>query len=216
MVTNLNIAVNADTQDQPYGTSGVNWVDLDLANDYIIFTAGSNIVKDGEPVPSSDELNQSGVVLTGAEIIISKYFLADISADELKEIHNMGNQDKRYVLSFDFDGTTASEPVLEIWDGISLNSIDSVSLGGDGTLNSGNPSSSWFRGIVTTYNTPGNDWVGSRLAGASSGNFLWLNSLNGALSVADTLYCNLKVVIPSTATQSGAETPVIAVKYTSN
>jgi len=38
-------------------------------------------------------------------------------------------------------------------------SADNISLG------EGTPSNSWFRGIVTTDALPGEDWVGSRLAG---------------------------------------------------
>lgn len=210
MATNLTIAVNNDTQDLQYNISGVDWTDLDLVNDYIIFTAGSNTVKDGEPLPSNTDLNQAGVVLDGTEKTVDLYLLADFDVNELKEIHNMGNQNKRYVMAFSFDGSTASEPVLEIWDGSALSTIDSVSLG------AGNAANSWFRGITTTYSSPGTDWVGSRLAGASTGNFLWLNDQNGAVSGAGVLYCNLKIIVPVSANESGSETPVIAVKYTTN
>lgn len=210
MATNLTIAVNNDTQDLQYDATGVNWTDLDLVNDYIIFTAGSNTVKDGEPLPTDTNLNQAGVVLDGTEKIVDLYLLADFDVDELKEIHNMGNQDKRYVLACSFDGATASEPVLELWDSSALITIDSVSLG------AGNAENSWFRGITTTYSSPGTDWTGSKLAGATTGNFLWLNEQNGALSASGVLYCNLKIIIPSTANLSGAETPIIAVKYTTN
>ena len=210
MATQLIIAVNNDTQDQEYGVSGVEWTDIDLANDYIIFTAGSDTVKDGESLPSQDDLNQAGVVLDGVGKTVDVYLLADYDANELKEIHNMGNQDKRYVMAFSFDGATASEPVLEVWDDSNLNTTNSVSLG------EGTPNNSWFRGITTTLSSRGTDWTGTALAGASTGNFLWLNDQNGALSGADVLYCNLKVVIPSTAEDSGSETPLIAVKYTTN
>jgi hypothetical protein len=210
MATNLTIAVNNDTSDQPYGTSGIDWTDLDLVNDYLIFTAGSDVVKDGESLPSQTDLNQAGIVLTGEQIIIDKYLLADFSENELKEIHNMGNQNKRYVLALVFDDATASEPVLELWDNTDLNSIASISLGAE------TPANSWFKGITTTDALPGADWTGNALAGASDGHFLYLNNQAGALSSAKTLYCNLKIVVPSSADESGSETPVIAVKYTTN
>lgn len=210
-MTNLTIAVNNDTDDQPYGTSGVEWTDVNLSNDEIYFTAGlSGVVEDGQSIPSASELTQAGIRLEGVEKIVDLYLLADASVNELKEIHNMGNQNKRYVIAFDFDGATASEPVLEVWDDDDLDSIDSTVLG------SGNPASSFFRGIVTTDALPGADWVGSRLAGASTGYFLWLNNQAGPLSGAKTLYCNMKVIVPSTVTEGTAESPVIAVKYTSN
>lgn len=210
MSTNLTIAINVDTQDLSYETSGVDWVEMDTDNDFLIFTQGSDVVKDGEPVPSSSDLNQAGVVLTGLQIIVDKYFLADISADELKQINNMGNQNKRYVIAFVFDGSTASEPVLELWDDTGLDSINNISLG------SGSPSNSWWKGITTTDALPGVDWIGSSLAGSSDGHFLWLNDQDGALDGASILYCNLKIVIPASASQSGAEAPVFAVKYTTN
>ena len=210
MATQLTIAVNTDTQDLEYNVSGVEWTDIDLSNDYILFTAGSDAVKDGEALPSVDDLNQAGVVLDGVGKNVDLYLLADYDVDELKEIHLMGNQNKRYVMAFSFDGATASEPVLEVWDNSNLNTVSSVSLGSDV------PDNSWFRGITTTLSSPGTDWAGTKLAGATTGHFLWLNDQSGPLSVADVLYCNLKIVIPSTAEDSGSETPLIAVKYTTN
>jgi len=210
MATILTIAINHSTTDSEYGTTGVDWVDLELANDYLIFSGGSNVVKDGEPVPSQSDLNQAGVVLDGTEQVIDLYLLADNSASELKEVFMMGNQDKRYVMAFDFDGETASEPILELWDNSSMNSINNISLG------AGVPTSSWWKGVVTTDGLPGADWTGTRLAGSTNGHFLWLNNQAGALLSAKTLYCNLKIVIPASALTAGAETPVLVVKYTSN
>lgn len=211
MPTALTIYANCDTQDLALGTSGVDWVEIDGANDYIVISNGTaGVVDDGEVVPSQDELNQAGFVLSGVEIIADKYFVADISDDELKKIHNMGNQNKRYVLAFDFDGPTASEPVLEVWDDNTLSTVDNISLG------EGTPNNSWVRGITTTTALPGTNWVGSRLAGATAGNFLYLNNLGGPLAGAGTLYAQLKLVIPATADTAGAETPVMVVKYTTN
>jgi len=209
-MTNLIVALNADTQDVPYGSSGVEWVDLDLDNDFLIFTGGSDVVEDGEPIPSASQLTQAGILLTGSEQTVDLYLLADISANLLKEINNMGNQNKRYVMAFVFDGPTASEPVLEAWDNDSMNSINNASLG------AGVATSSWLRGIVTTAGLPGVNWTGQRLAGASDGHFLKLNNDSGALTTAKTLYCNLKLVIPSTQTEGLAETPVLVCKYTTN
>lgn len=206
----LSVYLNTGTQDTELGTSGVEFTEFSEGNDKLIFSAGSNVVADGEGIPSQSDLIQAGVELSGAEQIVSKYFLEDISAVELKEIDNMGNQDKRYVMAFDFDATTASEPVLELWDDSDLDSIT------DTTLGAGVASSSWWRGVVTTDGTPGNNWTGTRLAGSGSGYYLQLNDGNGALSGADTLYCNLKIVIPASATSGGSASPVFVVKWTSN
>ena len=206
-MADLTLYVNVDSVDSPVGTSGVDWVEVDVDNDELIITADSNTVKDGEPIASESSLNQAGVVLTGSEITVDKYLLADNSAGIYKELELMGAGDNRYVMGFSFDGATASEPVLEIWDDSDLDSIDNDSLG------AGTASSSWWRGITTTNGSAGASWTGSRLAGASDGNFLWLNDQAGALSGADVLYAQLKVVIPSTQTDAGAETPVIAIKW---
>lgn len=208
MSTALTIAVNCDNQDQPYGTSGVDWVDVDVSNDYLIFTAGSDTVKDGETLPSSSDLNQAGTIIIGSDVDIAHYLLADYNANQLKEIDLAGNQNKRYVFAFSFDGGTGSEPVLEVWDDSDMDSIDDYCLG------NGVASNSWIRGITTTDGLPGASWTGSRLAGSSSGNFLWLNNQNGALGVAKVLYCQLRIVIPASYPYSAAETPVFVVKYT--
>jgi len=207
MSTSLTVYANTDNQDLALNTSGVDWVEIDTANDRLIFSAGSDNIKDGESSPSDTQLNSAGIVLTGSQITVDKYFLDDTSANELKEIELMGSDNKRYVMACDFDGATASEPTLEIWDDSDLDSIDLVCLG------SGTASSSWFRGITTTNALPGTGWTGSRLAGSSDGNFLWLNNENGALSSADTLYFQLKIVIPATQTDAGTNNPVIAIKY---
>jgi hypothetical protein len=209
MPTNLDIHVNTGTPDLPLGNSGAEFTEIDVDNDIFIFSAGSDTVKDGEPIPSETQLNQAGVRITGSEITVSKYFLADNSVNLLKQIHNMGAGNYRYVLAFDFDDITASEPVLEIWDDSDLDSVDNVTLG------EGTPSSSWWRGITTTSVLPGAGWTGSRLAGSSDGNFLWLNNENGALVGAGTLYCQLKLVLPSTQQDAGTANCVMAIKYAS-
>ena len=207
MATALTIYTNVDSVDSPVGTSGVDWVLVDADNDELILTAGSDTVKDGEAIAGDTSLNQAGVVLTGAEITIDKYLLADNSAGIYKELELMGASNSRYVLGFSFDGATASEPVLEVWDDTDLDSISNASLG------AGTASSSWWRGAVTTDALPGVGWTGTRLAGSSAGYFLFLNNGNGALSTADVLYCQLMVKIPAIQLEAGAESSVIAIKY---
>jgi len=203
----LIIYANTGTSDLELNASGSEWTMIDPDNDRIIFSAGSDSIDDGEASPSDIQLNQAGVLLTGLEQTISKYFLDDDSASILKQIHNMGAGNYRYVWAFDFDQATNSEPVLEIWDDDNFSTIDNICLG------EGTPSSSWFRGIVTTDALPGIAWTGSRIAGSSDGHFLWLNDENGPLAVAGTLYCQMKVVIPASVVEAGAEAPVLVVKY---
>lgn len=204
-----------------YANTGVNDVDLDDSsgeftlvspdNDRLIISSGSDTVADGEPIPSQSQFRSAGVRIDQGQVIIDKYFLADLSANELKQIHNMGNQNKRYVMLFSFDEATASEPVLEVWDDELLESIDDVPLGG------GTPSNSYWRGIVTTNGLPGAGWAVDggviRLAGSSDNHFLLLNDGDGALPGAAVLSCNLAVVVPNAATESGGFTSKIAVKW---
>lgn len=216
MSTALKIYVNTGTVDDEYGVSGTTWTEMDLTNDKIIFTAGSSSVADGQPLPSSAQLNSAATLITNAEQVVAHTLLYDFSANLLKELHNAGNQNKRYVWAFSFDGATASEPVLEVWDDSSLTTIYNYSLGGDPVALTTSPTTSWVRGITTTSSAPGADWVGSRLAGDSDGHFLYLNDENGALTVADVLYCQMKIVVPASFETPRAEANVFAVKYTSN
>lgn len=208
----LTVHVNVDSQDQPLNTSGVDWVQFSEGNDQLIFTAGNSTIADGESVPTQTELLSAGVELTGSQIIVSTYLLQDTGSNELKSIDGMGNLDKRYVLAFDFDSSTASEPVLEVWDDNTFTTATGTMLGG------GTPSQSFIRGVTTTDGLPGSNWItgATRLAGGGDGNFLYLNNQNGALTTADTLYANLAVVIPSSQTTGFSANPVFVVKWLDN
>ena len=213
-MANVTVHINTDdsSQDLPLGTSGVQYTQFSQGNDRLIFSNGSTEVQDGADIPTQSELISAGVVLTGSEIILSEYFLEDLSENELKKIFLMGNQDSQYVLAFDFDGATASEPVLEVWDDLALNTIDGTMLGG------GTPSSSFIRGITTTTVSPGANWMptATKMAGSSSGNFLFLNDQNGPLNIASTLYANIGVIVPSSQTTGFSANPVFVVKWLSN
>ena len=134
----LDILVNTGTSDNPLNFSGTEFTEIDINADELIFSAGlAGVVADGLPIPSDFQLNQAGVILTGIEQTVSKYFLSDNSAGILKQIHNMGSGNYRYVVACDFDAATGTEPTLEIWDDSDLDSVNDVCLG------AGTPSSSW-------------------------------------------------------------------------
>ncbi len=208
----LNVFINVDTDDQPLNTSGIDFVEFAEGSDQLIFTQGNTEVQDLANIPSQSELISAGVELTGSQIVLTEYLLQDTSENLLKSIDNMGNVDKQFVVAFDFDAPTASEPVLEVWDDSNLNTIDNTMLG------SGTPSSSFVRGITTTTTSPGSNWItgGTRMAGSSDGNFLNLNDLNGFLTGADILYCNLAIVIPASQTTGFSANVVFAVKWLEN
>jgi hypothetical protein len=209
-MANLAIHINVSPTDSPLNTSGVDWVEFSEGNDQLIFSKGSPEVIDGGDTPTQQELISAGVVLAGSEIIVPEYFLLDQSANELKSVDLMGDTTGRYVMAFDFDDTTASEPVLEVWDDINLNTVTGAMLG------AGTPSQSFVRGITTTASAPSASWTGSRLAGSTSGNFLYLNDQFGALTGATTLYCSLKVIVPASQTIGFSGEPVFVVKWLSN
>jgi hypothetical protein len=208
----LTIHVNVGTGDIAKGESGADYVEMNLTYDRLIFSAGSDVVKDGEPIPSSSELNSAALLISAKDVEVVHFFLADASVSGgglLREIHNMGNQNKRYVLCFAFTTATASEPVLEIWDDEDLDSVNDYCLG-EGVANN-----SFFRGITTTGALPGSrTW--SRLAGSGVGHFLNLNDGVGALTVATDLYCTLRITILKDFSNAKFESPVLCVKWTTN
>lgn len=208
-MANLTIAVNVSESDAVYA-SGASWVEIDLANDYLVFSSGSDVVADGQPIPSQSDLNSAGVLLDGEAQVVGKYFLADVGSNLLHEISLMGDTEGQYVVAFSFDDATASEPVLELWDDIGLDTIDSTTLGA-GTANN-----SWWKGTVTTTTAPSIGWSGTALAGSSDGHFLLLNDGAGVLTEAKTLYCNLKIVVPGSATTGLNASPVFVCKFASN
>jgi len=203
----LSVWVNVSATDSPLGTSGVEFIEFSEGNDLLIFTRGSTAIDEGQPTPSEQDLISAGVILTGSEIIVDKYFLLDASASELREIQLMGNQDTQYVLAFVFDSATSSEPTFEVYDDNNLNTIDSILLG------EGTATQSMVRGVTTTTSSPGTNWVGSKLAGSSSGHYLLLNDGNGALTIADTLYANLKIIIPAATTSGFSALPTFVCKF---
>lgn len=208
----LIVHINVDTQDLSLQTSGVDWVEFSEGNDQIIFTAGNPEVIDGADIPTQAELISAGIELTGSQIILDTYLLEDISDVLLKSIDNMGNIDKQFVIAFDFDAPTASEPTFEVWDDSNLNTTNNTMLG------SGTPSASFIRGITTTSSSPGANWItgATKMAGSSDGNFLFLNDQNGFLTGAITLYCNLAVVIPTSQTIGFSANPVFVCKFLEN
>lgn len=209
----LDVYLNTGANDVDLDDSSGEFVLVDPNNDFLMISNGSTEVVDGADIPSTSERVQAGVIRTGSQIIVDKYFLGDISENLTKEIFLMGNKDNRNVLVLDFDSDTASEPTLHLYDDINLNTINNTMLG------AGVASSSWWRGITTTDGLPGVNWAltADKLAGDSSGNFLLLNNGNGALPAAGRLSANLCVIVPPSAPAIGfSATPKIAIKWLDN
>ena len=205
------LIINNTTNDTEVVNLGTDWIEVDKYYDEFIFSQGGGAVADGQAIPSESLLNRYAVQLDDTDpVTVPKYFLSDFSANLLKEIKLAGNQNKRYVFAVSFDGATATEPILEAWDNPSMDSYLSPALG------SGTPSASWYKAICTTAALPGVDWVGTVLAGDGISNSLLLNNGSGALSGADILYFNFKIVIPAGYLTPGLHTPILAVIYATN
>jgi hypothetical protein len=206
----MKIYVNVSTNDLPYSTNPGDYVEVNLTLDRFIFSYGSAAVADGQPIPSTQELNSAGVLITTSDVEVPHFFLADASAGVLKEIHNAGNQNKQHVFCVSFDDATNSEPILELWDNNDIDTIANYSLG------AGVANNSFFRGIRTTGGLPGGGWTGFRLAGSAVNHFLWLKNGTGAGldSGGEDLYFNLRITVPANYANAALETPVFAIKYT--
>lgn len=210
-MTDLTLSINNSTQDSELNATGTTWVEVDATYDSFIFSNGGAGVADGDDTPTDTELNRSAVPLSDSvAVVVPKYFLLDFSVDLLKEVKLAGNQNKQYVFACSFDGATASEPQLEAWDNTDMNSFSDPGLG------AGIPASSWYKGVTTTTSLPGADWTGTPLAGNGASNVIYLNDGNGALTGADILYFNFKIVIPGGYLVPAVHTPTLVITYTTN
>jgi hypothetical protein len=210
-MTDLILHINRSLTDSPLLTTGVEWVEVDSIYDSFIMSNGGVGVTDGATIPTEDILNRNAVQLNNiSPVTVPKYFLADNSAGILKELKLAGNQQKRHVFACAFDGATATEPQLEAWDNQTMDTYQDPSLG------SGIPSSSWYKAICTTTNTPALNWTGVSLAGNGASNVVYLNDGNGVLTGADVLYFQFKIVIPGGYVTPAIHTPMLVVVYATN
>jgi hypothetical protein len=220
MSTDLTVRVNYVDADLEYGATGAGYIDLDLANDYLIWTQGSDTVEDLMTAePTASELNEASTIIDdSSDTQVPLCLLMDYSHDVggsyyTHEVKGMGDN-KRYVFNFSFNGATATEPQLEAWDDDNHNTTDNHVLG-DGT-----PADSFVKAVATTNSLPGASWAGTPIAG--SDDILEMNDGNGALAELATgetsheLYANIKIVIPAGYSEPAIETFVLTVRYTWN
>jgi hypothetical protein len=218
MPTNLDIYANVTAVDTTRLANPGNWILMDLANDSLVWSAGSAAVIDGADTPLSGELDLAATIIQATDVEIDNLFLLDFSDTgvELKEIDLAGADspsvlnagDNQYVINFAFDAATTSEPTLEAWDDNTHATANADVLG------SGTPANSMVRAVLTTAGVPGAAWTGTPIAGAVLPNVLELNAGGGALGGATDIYVNLKVLIPGNHPNPFSETPVITVRYT--
>ena len=210
-MTNLVLGVNVGDADIPYGETGSEYIILDLVNDYLIWTEGDDIVKDGyisEPTPT-ELINASVIIDPSVAVTVPLCLLMDysgIGVNSLREVKGMG-VNKRYPFLFSFDGATATEPQLEAWDDDTMLTIIKNVLGVD------DPADSMVKAVCTTIALPGNDWLGTAIAGSEITRMVGLN--NGyALTGAQDCYANIKIVIPANYPTPAIEAFSLVVRYT--
>lgn len=234
MVTNLKVLANSGinlTKNVPYsgvGSDPTLYIELDLANDKLIWSDGSTRVAHGSGIPSNAELNEAAPVITTVEYEVPKLFFADANVNTIWEIPLAGISGSpicgsgRYVLCFEFDKDTASIPQLEAWDDVSHTTINL------GTLGDGSPSKSWFRAICTTETQPSSGW--ENFAGTTSGVFLAGSGIyvgppaSGRLKLSSSVlpasggqcYANIAVVIPANFDRAISDSGVLTCRYTYN
>lgn len=205
LVNYVDAAVN-------YATTPADYIEVDLTNDYLIWTAGDATVKDlMTHEPTADELNAAASIIDEAsDVDVALCLLMDYSHDVggsyyTHEVKGMG-ENKQYSFCFSFDGATATEPQLEAWDDSDHDSTDLNVLG------AGTPADTMVKAVCTTNSLPGASWAGSPVAGSS--NVVLLNDSDGALSGAKDLYANIKIVIPTAYATPAAENFVLTVRHT--
>ena len=211
-MTNLKFLINYVDADVDFATTPADFIELDLVNDYLIWTAGSTVVTDlmtHEPTPS--ELNAAASIIDPSlAVTVAKCLLMDFSHDiggsYYTHLVKGMSENKKFAYCFNFDAATATEPQLEAWDDATHTTTIKNVLGLGIALNS------FIKAICTTLLPPGSGWPGSPIAGAS--NILLLNAGGGALTGKANLYANLKIVIPSAYSAPAAETFVLTCRYT--
>jgi hypothetical protein len=209
MATAMDFLINYIDADVAYGTTPADFIEVDLTNDYLIWTAGDTVVEDLMTAePTADELNAAATIIDDEDTTIALCLLMDYShnvggAYYTHKVIGMG-ENKRYVFCFNFDGATATIPRLEAWDDTDHDSNAKHVLG------AGTPANSMVKAVKTTSALPGASWVGTAIAGAS--NYVELDT--AALTVAKALYANIKIVVPASYATPAAESFILTIRYT--
>ena len=210
MATNVDVYVNHTSDDNTRVTDPTDFIQMDLANDKLIFSAGSSAVADGQDTPTGAELNEAATIIQTTAVEVAHTFLLDVSdvGQELKEMFLANSGDNQYVICFAFDGPTATEPTFEAWD------TDAHLTANLNCLGAGTPANSMLSAVLTTSGSPGASWTGTKIAGGSSPNILQLNGGGGALGGATDVYINVHWDIPASYSTPFTEAPVLTVRYT--
>lgn len=142
MATELSIGVRHQVNtvdDVPYSTHPEEFIIMDLApsRDYLIWTAGDDVVKDHGYEPDADELNAAAIVIDDVnDVTVPLCLLMDYNGAPYKTHKVLGmKENKRFIYIFRFSGATATKPRLEAWDTSAHNSVSKYVLGAEATKN---------------------------------------------------------------------------------
>jgi hypothetical protein len=205
-MTAMDFLINYVDADVAFDTTPADYIELDLTNDYLIWSKLLADLMTHEPTPA--ELNAAAEIIDpSVAVFVTKCLLMDYSAlggYYTRLVVGMG-LNKKFVYCFSFDDATATEPQLEAWDTSAHTTTNKHVLG------AGTPANSMMQAKCTTTTLPGTgDWTA--IAGAS--NVVLLNDGSGALVAAADLYANMKIKIPAAYATPAAETFVLTVRYT--
>lgn len=215
-MTTMNLLINYVDADINYETTPADYIEVDLTNDYLIWSEDLEDLMTHEP--TTDELNEHAVIIDEeADKTVPECLLMDKSHDVegayyTHLVKGMG-ENKKFVFAFSFDGATANEPQLEAWDDENHNSTDKYVLG------AGTPANSMVKAICTTTSLPGASWAGTAIAGSEATRVIKLNDGVGALpnlesgETSQELYANIKIVIPTAYANPAIETFILTVRY---
>jgi len=184
-----NDGANAGGSIGGVGDSSSEWLALDASADFIGWC--------GEEQQNGDATTGTiypALIPASDSAEAAKTFIWDTSAVLLKQVPlagtALGGQSggaTRYVFAMYFSGAIASLPYLECWDTAACNSTDDPVLNTSGT--------SLIYAIATTDAVPAtSSWTGTALKGVTTRVAL----CSSIPTVAQNVYWNMKLVIPST------------------
>ncbi len=141
-MSTLKFLVNIVDADIAYSVTPADYGEVDLTNDYLIWTKGNATVKDlMTSEPSASQLNAAAELIDpSVAVTVSKCLWMNYSHEIFGSyythlVKGMG-ENKKFVFAFNFSAATATEPQLEAWDTSAHTTILLDVLGAGTALNS--------------------------------------------------------------------------------
>ena len=202
---NIQLYYNTSYNDVPFDVAGVgefvpvyNVVSGVTYSGTIVFTGGGiDEVHDGDPVGT-----RSATIRPESGYLVVP--LTFVEQEVMHQVPLAGPHNTRYVFAVKVEGSTTSDVYLEAWDDITHTTTDLPVLSGTAYNNY----KSMIHAISTTFDYPGNMWVGTPLRGYES-----RVALYGSTAITDeVLYFNIYVQIPYDC-DTFINTPILSLRY---